>query len=174
MNEEGTQVCKKCGRILILVDFPKCSTATNGHAGRCKACKSSENKNRLEALKKDPIWVEKEKRRDREQKRGRKNKSETTEQRRKYRNRWLKLFPEKYAAMNAFQLIPKVKGRCNHHWSYNKAHHKDVIVLTTMRHGLVHRFMTYDQERMMYRRMDGSLIDSREAAITYYATLKDE
>lgn len=34
--------------------------------------------------------------------------------------------------------------------------------------------MVYDQERMMYRRMDGTLIDSREAAIAYYATLKDD
>lgn len=26
----------------------------------------------------------------------------------------------------------------------------------------------------MYRRLDGTLIDSREAAIAYYATLKDD
>ena len=42
-----------------------------------------------------------------------------------------------------------------------------------MQHALVHRYTTYDQERKMYRRMDGSLIDSRESAIAYYSTLKD-
>jgi len=60
-----------------------------------------------------------------------------------------------------------------HHWSYLKQHRLDVLSLTTMQHALVHRHTIYDQERMMYRRLDGTLIDSREAAIAYYATLKD-
>lgn len=83
-------------------------------------------------------------------------------------------YPEKHVARRACQMLPRNAGFNNHHWSYNEEHRTDVIVLTCALHALAHRFMIYDQERMMYRRLDGTLIDSREAAIAYYATLKDE
>jgi hypothetical protein len=81
-------------------------------------------------------------------------------------------FPEKYAIRGFCIKLPKRDGMDNHHWSYNKDHATDIIRLKIKDHAFVHRFMIYDQERMMYRKPDGTLIDSREAAIAYYKSLK--
>jgi hypothetical protein len=115
-----------------------------------------DTKKRADALKVNMSWVQKEKARCREK-----------------ASRFRKLYPEKYAARDASAGIPKTKGFHNHHWSYNTEHRKDVISMSAKDHVLVHRYTVYDQERAMYRRLDGTLIDSREAAIAYYSTLKD-
>jgi hypothetical protein len=50
-----------------------------------------------------------------------------------------------------------------HHWSYNEEHFKDVIWLTKKEHMKGHRFIIYDQERKMYRRIDtNELLDTKE------------
>ena len=57
-----------------------------------------------------------------------------------------------------------IKDNHLHHWSYNEEHHKDVIEITPKQHAKAHRFIVYDQERMMYRRFDNNiLLDTREA-----------
>lgn len=91
----------------------------------------------------------------------------------KRRNLKAKLrFPEKYTIRGACVKLPKREGMDNHHWSYNQEHKTDIIRLKIKDHAFVHRFMIYDQERMMYRKPGGTLIDSREAAIAYYKALK--
>lgn len=71
-------------------------------------------------------------------------------------------FPEKYIAVGATKKIRK-EGFHAHHWSYIKEHHKDVIYLTPKEHMVAHRFIVYDQERMMYRRYDtNELLDTKE------------
>ena len=54
-----------------------------------------------------------------------------------------------------------------HHWSYQKNHAKDMIDMTPKDHAKAHRFLVYDQERMMYRNLDGVLLDTRERHETY-------
>jgi len=55
------------------------------------------------------------------------------------------------------------EGAEKHHWSYNSEHYKDVIWLSTKDHKKAHRFIIYDQERMMYRRIDNlQLLDTKE------------
>ena len=60
-----------------------------------------------------------------------------------------------------------VKENHLHHWSYNKEHWKDCIELSEKEHNLAHRYMIYDQERMMYRDLDGILLDTKEAHLEY-------
>jgi hypothetical protein len=63
---------------------------------------------------------------------------------------------------------PLIKGNQLHHWSYNKEHYKDVIELTPKEHHKAHRFIVYDQERMMYRTFDKNLLlDTRERHETF-------
>jgi hypothetical protein len=150
------QTCFKCKKALPLSDFYVHRMMANGHLGKCKACTRMDTKKRADALKVNMSWVQKEKARCREK-----------------ASRFRKLYPEKYAARDASAGIPKTKGFHNHHWSYNTEHRKDVISMSAKDHVLVHRYTVYDQERAMYRRLDGTLIDSREAAIAYYSTLKD-
>ena len=61
----------------------------------------------------------------------------------------------------------KTHGNNLHHWSYNDEHFKDVIELNVKDHAMVHRHIIYDQERMMYRDLDGVLLDTRERHIEY-------
>lgn len=176
MKEQETQPCNKCGKTLSLDNFCKNSHRKNGHRGICKQCDSVYHKNRLLKLKLDPSRYKVRQAIIREKARRLKGatKGATYEQKKRCRTMWKTRYPEKYAASIACSNLPKVKGENVHHWSYQQQHYKDVIFLTTATHALVHRHMVYDQERMMYRRLDGTLIDSREAAIAYYETLKDD
>ena len=74
-------------------------------------------------------------------------------------------YPEKQLARNLAQRVkPLVKGNTMHHWSYLPEFGRDVIELPFKEHKKAHRFLVYDQERMMYRRFDtNELLDTREA-----------
>lgn len=168
------KTCGTCGKALPLSEFHKNATKSRGLSGRCKSCSSIYRKKYEEVYKKDPTWVEKHRKIGREWARRNPDTVYLPEKQKQSVINYTNRFPEKRLAGRASQYLPKTKGFRNHHWSYRKEHRLDIIQLTVSQHYLVHRFMTYDQERMMYRRMDGSLIDSREAAIAYYATLKDD
>ena len=80
-------------------------------------------------------------------------------------------FPEKKLARVAIRYMRR-DGFDAHHWSYNEEHRTDIIHLPPKEHRKLHRYSVYDQERMMYRRTDGSLIDSKGACIKYLKSLK--
>jgi len=168
------KTCGTCHKSLPLDNFHKNTTKSQGLSGRCKACTSVHRKKYEERYKLDPAWLENKRTICREWARRHPDQLYEPERQRQAIIRYNKRYPEKTIARRASQYVPKTPGCRNHHWSYRKEHYFDIIVLTTRQHALAHRFMTYDQERMMYRRMDGTLIDSREAAIAYYATLKDD
>ena len=51
----------------------------------------------------------------------------------------------------------------------------DVIELSILEHNKLHRYIIYDQERMMYRRCDNNvLLDTKEAHLFFYNTLKSK
>jgi hypothetical protein len=199
--DNQTQSCRTCGKTLPFSDFHEHLSMKTGYSKRCKSCTRDYSIKRLAKLKSDPVWAEKEKLRCREKENKRrailknnpvwveKEKKRIREQER--RLKWkrqkpskdkirinqlntIARYPEKQKVRYICCRMPKAEGLLNHHWSYNIEHAKDVIQMTKESHYLVHRFTIYDQERMMYRKLDGTLIDSRESAIEYYATLKDE
>jgi hypothetical protein len=121
------------------------------HLNKCKTC------NRIDAATRhaklfatDPVWSERERQRMRD-------KAARVEYE----------FPEKFKARGALHGKP-IPGMHRHHWSYYKEHRQDVIVLKPADHRTIHCFMVYDQERRMYRKLTGELIDSRLAALNYY------
>lgn len=63
--------------------------------------------------------------------------------------------------------IKHPKGFHGHHWSYNSEHSKDIIEIRFDLHSLIHRFLIYDQESMMYKTLAGELLDTREKHETY-------
>jgi len=117
--------------------------------------------------------VEKERARGREKyyRLGYRTRKPTPERKKEIIAKHLKKYPEKKAARIAAQHIKAPKGKENHHWSYKKAHHKDVLFLTIKEHFTAHRFMIYDQKRMMYRTRDGILLDTKEAHEKYIKSL---
>jgi len=77
------------------------------------------------------------------------------------------LYPEKVAAQSAANSLPTQEGKHKHHWSYNLDHWKNVIYLTPSEHRLAHYYIRYDQERMMYRRLDGTLLATKSEHLAY-------
>lgn len=76
-------------------------------------------------------------------------------------------YPEKYAAGKAIRNWKRKNGMCFHHWSYRKEHYKDIVVLAADQHYKAHRYLIYDQERMMYRTVENVLLDTKESHIKY-------
>lgn len=86
------------------------------------------------------------------------------------RNRkYFEKYPEKYKIRSiSSKLKNQDKSLEKHHWSYNIEDAKNVIWLTKINHKKAHRFIIYDQERLMYRRTDNNiLLDSYETHFKY-------
>ena len=161
------KVCFKCNIEKPLSDYYKHKMMGDGYLNKCKECTKIDSKNRIESLKDNEEWQEKERDRCRD-----KNKRIG----KKLVYQWLDRYPEKYNSRLAMgrKNAPKakVKGNHLHHWSYNDEHLLDVIELSIKDHNTVHKFMIYDQERKMYRiAEDGVLLDSKILSIEFYKML---
>jgi hypothetical protein len=89
-----------------------------------------------------------------------------------YYKLWYRKYPEKIAAYLAGKEDKAEAGFNKHHWSYNEEHQRDYIMLDSKRHLIAHKHMIYDQERKMYRTLQGVLLDSKEDHINYINSLK--
>jgi len=135
----------------------------DGHVNKCKSCnKKDVNENYLINITKEG-FIEKER------KRGRGKYHRLYEGKIKSISlslkKWQLKYPEKRKAQGSCGNLKKPFDKAEkHHWSYNEEHYKDVIWLTKKEHMKGHRFIVYDQERMMYRRHDNNvLLDTIEA-----------
>ena len=203
---EYTKVCFKCEIEQPITEFYKHSQMEDGHINKCKTCTRKDTRERVEILRKNPEWVEKEKKRGREKyHRLYSNNSDKNldseynvifmekeeyikhskivkqqwnilnrDKKRISNNLYKNKYPEKYIARNKSQRLPCKKGNQLHHWSYNEEHYKDVIELSVSDHALLHRNMIYDQERMMYRNINGILLDTKESHIELLNKLKQQ
>lgn len=160
-----TKICFKCNIDKPLSEYYKHKQMGDGHLNKCKDCTKKDSKERLYDKLKDPIWVESEQKRHREKyhRLDYKEKHKPTPEKKKEAvGKYFLKYPEKRTATLAAQNIESNLGH-NHHWSYNKEHRKDVIDITEKDHAKAHRFIVYDQERMLYRRYDNNeLLDTKE------------
>lgn len=164
---ETKKKCFKCFLEKPLSEYYKHKQMLDGHLNKCKDCTKKDVRERESKMMEDPDWVEKEKKRAREKyhrlgyrelhKPSFESKKEAI---RKYKDK----YPEKVKAKSILSKKKIAKDGYNlHHWSYNEEHYVDVIELSIKDHNKAHRFMIYDQERMMYRRCDNQeLLDTRQ------------
>jgi hypothetical protein len=167
MDKQKT--CFKCGCEKPITDYYKHKKMLDGHLNKCKACVKSDVKKRYDKLFQNSDFRESEKVRAREKyHRLYKGNVIIDSEKQKYRQfAYRNQYPEKYKAKNMSQHIKKSKGMHAHHWSYRESHAKDIIEITPKDHATIHRYMTYDQERMMYRNLSGILLDTKEKHMEY-------
>jgi len=159
--------CFKCGLELPLIDFYKHPKMPDGHVNKCKECNKNDIKGNYLSKMINPNYVISERKRGRDKYHrlyvgsGKSNPASIKKYQQKY--------PEKRKAISmSSKLIPPNEGLEKHHWSYNEEHYKDVIWLSKKQHMKAHRFIVYDQERMMYRRYDNNvLLDTKENHLSF-------
>ncbi len=169
------KVCFKCKIEKDLDNFYVHKQMADGHLNKCKDCTRSDSKKIYNTNKLDESWVEKE--RDRTRLRhhrlnyGSKYKP-SKESKKIITQNYKSKYPEKVKCKSIMGKKLKAKiGNHLHHWSYNEIHATDVIELSIEDHYTAHRFIIYDQERMMYRTTSGVLLDSKEFHIEYLKNL---
>jgi hypothetical protein len=162
---EQTKLCKKCMEIMPLSAFYKHAQMSDGYFNKCKECIKKEAKIRYQ----DPSEAEYQRKRGREKyRRLYKGVSQgDSDEKKRYMSEYKRKYPEKSTARGKTFRMNRKEGHHLHHWSYNAIHGRDVIELSIKDHAKAHRFLVYDQERMMYRNLEGVLLDTRERHETY-------
>lgn len=171
--------CIRCGLLKTLGDFYKHKQMGDGHLNKCKSCCKEQSAIREKSLRENPDWVESEKIRAREKyhRLGYKDIHKPTyEEKKAAMDKYLAKFPERRKAKNATsQMKTSSKDHEFHHWSYLDIHLRDCIELLAIEHAKLHRYLMYDVEYLMYRRIDTmELLDTKESHLQYYESLADK
>ena len=154
--------CTSCGIEKQLTDFNKNPQSKDGLGCWCKECAKIKRRERAIRQIKNPEWLK----HSREMRRLRYYRNKDMELSRKHK--YIKSFPERKLANNiAGYNVKDMPGFEKHHWSYNEDHWLDIIYLTKQHHRFAHKYIIYDQERMMYRGLDGVLLDTKEDHESY-------
>jgi glucan-binding YG repeat protein len=172
--------CTECGILKPLDNFHKDLKKLDGLRSRCKKCVcKKQNLYRIKNPDKNKEYyknnIEKSKAYSREYYKKNHKKSERillTDyekklQKKEYDKKYHIKYPEKRKAKIAVNLMKVEHGYHKHHWSYNKDHYKDVIILTNKQHLSLHKFLKYCSESFYYKTLDGKLLDSRQTHLNY-------
>jgi hypothetical protein len=172
---DDNKICTLCLKSLPIGEFYESAGYKGGFTARCKNCTKRKSKERADMIKSTPSGIESERKRHRDKyyrlNYGHKYKT-SRKSKRKSISSYNERYPEKYKAkIKSSRIKRSSKDNELHHWSYNEEHHKDVIELNHSLHAFIHRYIKYDQERMMYRDLSGVLLDSKTSHEAYIYTL---
>lgn len=156
--------CTRCKQQKPIIGFYKQNLMADGYMRICKECIKKASRVREKELRKDPDWVavERERGRERYYRVGDRFRVKTKKQDRDRTVNYRTKFPEKYKATQATINIKCSRWENKHHWSYQKEHWLDFIVLKKKLHYKLHRYLKYIPEKKMYQTLEGNLLDTRE------------
>lgn len=163
--------CFKCGIEKPYSDFSKYPKMKDGYRGKCKEC-TSVDRNEARAIKRqDPEYVKRErevKRVQYERIKHRYTGEYRSAGKKEYMKKYKAMFPEMRLANAACNQLPSPeKGYERHHWNYGKLFRKDIILIKSSVHKILHKRMTYEQSVFMFRDLEGNLLDTKEKHEAY-------
>ncbi len=154
--------CFICNIEKPLSEFYSHPQTADKKLNKCKSCSKEYGKNSYNNKKNDPLYISTERKRSRDK--YHRLYSGAGKHNYESNRKWREKYPEKAFAYSVCKNLPKpFENAEKHHWSYNECDSMDVIWMIKKNHSKSHRFIVYDQERMMYRRYDNNvLLDTKE------------
>ena len=176
MGNYKSKICNICNQEKEVSLYYINKGMKDGYQNRCIECTKLKTKGRLKVLLSTPEGLESERKRHRDKYHRLQYKElykPSTEKKKETIKKYHQKYPEKALATKYTEIfLTKLDGVHLHHWSYNQEDWLDVIELSVKDHHFIHRYIIYDQERMMYRRLDGILLDTKNKHLTYFEECK--
>ncbi|MBS9774731.1 MAG: hypothetical protein KGV59_06205 [Tenacibaculum sp.] len=147
--------CFKCNQVKSLEHFYKHKKMSDGYLNKCKDCTKVDVKKRYKNVSKSVVWVEKERKRNRDKYKrlNYRNKQHELNKNKKWKNESVyKNLSRDLIKINEYEL---------HHFSYKKENLTKVFLLKRDRHSQIHQILVFHENSLCFS-YKGKLLDTKE------------